>query len=91
MSSAYKCDRCGEFYDSERTTFEYAGKKYIGVFLAKDRNNADRIDLCPKCVEGIGRYILNECDVEPIHPESLSDKSVPWEETKYSGRDRSEV
>ena len=49
---AYKCDRCGEFYDKEATSIQ-SGNYYV---LKNPHNASSKLDLCPKCQREI-----NEC------------------------------
>ena len=61
MANAYKCDRCGAFYEFYGENKENHGNTVQSFYKNEDGNgrsyNADKYDLCPDCMESFKRWL----------------------------------
>ena len=71
MSKAYKCDRCGEFYEFsdkiDRMTIKGDGIWAIKVYgRLNPVMELDELELCPNCANSFGNWLTDtkECDDE---------------------------
>lgn len=61
MACAYKCDRCGKFFESHyTTTVELTTSNNINKSVKFDCGPYPDLDLCPDCVESFKHWWANE-------------------------------
>lgn len=62
MAYAYRCDRCGKYYDRNHKVVEYEGKKIqlVGMSFTRVINggsyNAMSKDLCDECLDQLVEF-----------------------------------
>lgn len=59
MSTAYKCDRCGAFYDNHVLRFHFDDDTYFGLLLSEGCSVSKPVDLCPDCLKAFDDFINN--------------------------------
>ena len=69
MAKARKCDRCGKLYEPKSVTIKGISGKVNSIGLTdKDFNEAywtrDCLDLCPKCLEELSKWLTMKQDKE---------------------------
>lgn len=61
MSKAWKCDRCGGFFEP----YNYDPEKELVITTRTKLSNCTKIyDLCPKCVEDLRKWFFEYKEVE---------------------------
>lgn len=68
MASAYKCDRCGSYYDwYQKTDVDYGNSVRITI-LAPDRHDMTpsykSVDLCPGCMSALQSFMIMDHEKE---------------------------
>lgn len=61
MAWAYKCDRCGKFFDRQyNTSVELTTSSNANRNVTFDCGLSSNLDLCPDCVESFKQWWANE-------------------------------
>lgn len=59
MAKAYKCDRCGNYYDGNKM-HSSAGGRLCSVSINTQIQHAMNYDLCDRCIGEFFEFIKNE-------------------------------